>query len=109
MKRMTGISIAVACALGMGAALAQSLQLGDAAAGNAGKATQTLAQGSTTVPIQTAQAGGAAGGVSGGASTGGVFAGVGTAGTVGSTVLFVGAAVAGAAAASTGGGSTVAH
>jgi hypothetical protein len=100
MMRITKISIAVACALGVSAAFAQSVQRDEA--------KQTVAQASTTAPIQTAQAGAAAGGAAGGASTGGVLAGVGTAGTVGSTVVFVGSAVA-ATAASSSGGSTVTH
>jgi len=107
MKRLSRILTAVACALGMSAAEAQSVQRGDKVA-STGQATPTVAQASSAAPIQTAQAGAAAGGASGGASTGGVFAGVGTAGSVGSTVVFVGSAVAGAAAASTG-GSTVTH
>jgi hypothetical protein len=103
MKRMTKISIAVACAFGASAALAQTVQRGDATVSNA-QAPQTVAQASTAAPIQTAQAGAAAGGAAGGASTGGVLAGVGTAGTVGSTVVFVGSAVAATAAASEDGG-----
>lgn len=92
MNRMTKISIAVACALGVSAAFAQSVQRGEE--------KQTVAQASTTAPIQTAQAG--AGGAAGGASTGGVVAGIGTAGTVGSTLVFVGSAVAATAASSSG-------
>lgn len=102
MARMTKISVAIACAFGMSAALAQTVQRGDAAVGNAGQATQTVAQASTAAPIQTAQAGAAAGGAAGGASTGGVLAGVGTAGTVGSTIVFVGSAVAATAASASG-------
>jgi len=68
------------------------VQRGDKVA-STGQATPTVAQASSAAPIQTAQAGAAAGGASGGASTGGVFAGVGTAGSVGSTVVFVGSAV----------------
>ena len=94
MNRMTKISIAVACALGVSAAFAQSVQRGEE--------KQTVAQASTTAPIQTAQAGAAAGGAAGGASTGGVVAGIGTAGTVGSTLVFVGSAVAATAASSSG-------
>lgn len=94
MNRITSISIAVACALGVSATVAQTVLRGDATVSNAGKATQTVAQASTTAPIQTAQAG--------------TSGGVGTPGSVGSTVLFVGAAVAGVAAASSG-GSTVNH
>lgn len=100
MIRATKISIALACALGVTAALAQTVQRGEE--------KQTVAQASTTTPIQTAQAG-AAGGAAGGASTGGVMAGVGTAGTVGSTVVFVGSAVAGAASASSGGTPPTSH
>jgi hypothetical protein len=95
MNRMTKVSIAVVCALGMSAAVAQTVQRGATAAGNTSKATQTVAQASTTAPVQVAQA--AAGGAAGGASTGGALAGVGTAGTVGSTVVFVGSAAAGLA------------
>ncbi len=99
MRRATGILIAVACALGMGAALAQTVQRGDVTVSSA-NAPQTVAKASTAAPVQTAQAGAAAGGAAGGASTGGVFAGIGTAGTVGSAVVFVGSVVAAIAAAS---------
>lgn len=99
MKPTMKISIAVACAFGASAVLAQTVQRGDVAVSGA-SAPQTVAQASTAAPIQTAQAGAAAGGAAGGASTGGVLAGVGTAGTVGSTIVFVGAAVAATAAAS---------
>ena len=98
MKRMTKFSIAIACAFGASVALAQTVQRGDVTVSNA-QAPQTVAQASTSAPIQTAQAGAAAGGAAGGASTGGVLAGVGTAGTVGSTIVFVGSAVAAVAAA----------
>jgi len=100
MKRMTKISIAVACALGMSAALAQTVQRGDATVSNAGKTTQTVAQASTAAPIQTAQAGGTAAG----ASTSGAVAGAG----LGTTLVVVGAAVAAIAIASDS-GSTVTH
>lgn len=93
MIRMTKISIAIACAFGMSAALAQSVPLGDVMAGNAGQATQTVPQAFTAAPTQTAQAG---------TSTGGVLAGVGTADKVGSTIVLVGAAVARTSAASDG-------
>lgn len=99
MKHMTKISIAIACAFGASAALAQTVQRGDVTVSGA-NAPQTVAQASTAAPIQTAQAGAAAGGAAGGASTGGVLAGIGTAGTIGSTIVFVGAAVAATAAAS---------
>jgi len=89
MNLMTKLSIAVMCAVGMSAAVAQSVQRGDTAASNTGKATQTLAQASTAAPVQVAQAGGAAAG----ASTGSAVGGIGVAGSVGSTALFVGAAV----------------
>jgi len=97
MKRMTKISIAVACALGMSAALAQTVQRGDETVSNA---TQTVAQASTAAPIQTAQAGGTATG----ASTSGAVAGAG----LGTTLVVVGAAVAAIAIASDS-GSTVTH
>jgi len=102
MKGMTKISIAIACALGASAALAQTVQRGDVTVSGA-SAPQTVAQASTAAPIQTAQAGAAAGGAASGASTGFV-AGIGVPGTVGSTVVFVGSAVAATAAASQGGG-----
>jgi hypothetical protein len=92
MKRMTKISIAIACAFGMSAALAQSVQRGGVTVSNAGEATQTVAQASTSAPIQTAQAGGTATG----ASSGGAAAGI----NVGKTLLVVGAAVAAIAIAS---------
>lgn len=94
MIRMTKICIAIACAFGVGAALAQSVLRGDVKAGNAGEATQILAQASTAAPTQTAPAG---------TSTGGMLAGVGTADKVGSTIVLVGAAVARTSAASDGG------
>ena len=79
MKRMTKISIAVACALGVSAAFAQTVQRGDATVSNADKAAQTT-------PIQIAQAGG----TSTGATAGGATATVG----FGTTLVLVGAAVA---------------
>jgi hypothetical protein len=82
MKRMTKISIAIACAFGMSAALAQSVQRGGVTVSNAGE----VAQASTSAPIQTAQAGGTATG----ASSGGAAAGI----DVGKTLVVVGAAVA---------------
>lgn len=88
MNRITKISIAVACALGMSAAVAQSVQRGGTVV-SVGKATSKVAQASTPAPVQTAQAGGAAGG----ASTGGAAGGIGAAGSVGSTAVFVGATV----------------
>ena len=100
MIRMTKLSIAIACVLGMGTALAQTVQRGGVTVSNAGKATQTVAQASTSAPIQTAQAGGTATG----ASAGGAVA---TAG-VGTTLLVVGAAVAAVAVASDS-GSTASH
>lgn len=107
MKRITGISIAVACALGVSAAFAQTVQRGDAKVSNT-KATQTVAQASTTAPVQVAQASGAAaGGASSGA--GGFVAGIGVPGTIGSTVVFVGAAVAAAAVGTDNPSSAVSH
>lgn len=97
MIRMTKICIAIACAFGVGTALAQSVLRGDVKAGNAGEATQILAQASTAAPTQTAPAG-----TAGGTSTGGMLAGVGTANKVGSTIVLVGAAVARTSAASDG-------
>jgi hypothetical protein len=87
MKSLTRISIAVACALGVSAALAQSVQRDGVTVSKAG-ATQTVAQ----APIQTAQAGAAAGGAAGGASSAGALGGVGVAGSAASTITFVGAA-----------------
>jgi hypothetical protein len=91
-KRVTKISIAIACAFGMSAALAQSVQRGGVTVSNSGEATQTVAQASTSAPIQTAQAGGSATG----ASAGGAAAGAG----LGTTLVVVGAAVAAIAIAS---------
>jgi hypothetical protein len=109
MKAIAKVSIAVACALGAGFAMAQSVERGGKVVSK--PATQTVAQSSSAAPIQTAQASGAAaGGAAGGASTGSVVAGVGTAGTVGSTVVFVGTAAAAAAtAANEGADQTVVH
>lgn len=93
-------AIAAVCALGLGAAYAQTVQRGETSA--AQPAQQTVAQAPASAPIQTAQAGAAAGGAAGGASGGGFAAGIGTAGTIGSTTVFVGSAVAGVAGASGG-------
>ena len=95
MNRLTRISIAVVCALGVTAALAQTVQ--------------PRSQGATQVrpPLQTAQA---PGGASSGASTTGATAAVGT--TTAGAVAFVtlgAVAVAAAASDQSGGGSTVTH
>ncbi len=100
MKRLIKISIAAACALSMSAAFAQAVQRGDKIVGSADKATQTVAQASTTAPIQVAQAGGAATG----ATAGGAAAGVG----LGTTLVIVAASIATIAVA-TDSGSTVTH
>jgi hypothetical protein len=102
MKLTIKATIAAACALGMFAAFAQTVQRGETAAV---KGTQTVAQASTLAPVQVAQAGATPGGAAGGASTGGTVGGIGVAGSVGSTVVFVGAAVA-ALASTSGGAST---
>jgi hypothetical protein len=99
MKFTIKATIAAACALGMSTAFTQTVQRGET---NAVKGTQTVAQASTVAPVQVAQAGASAGGAAGGASTGGLVGGIGVPGSVGSTVLFVGAAVAAAAATSGG-------
>jgi hypothetical protein len=96
MKRLTKVSIAAACALGVSAVYAQSVQRGDKVLSQ--PATQTVAQASSTAPIQTAQAG--AGAAAGGASTAGAAAGATAAGTLVGTAVFVGAAVAATAVAS---------
>ena len=85
MKLTMKATIAAACALGMTTAFAQNVQRGET---TAVKGTQTVAQASTAAPVQVAQAGGA----SSGASTGTLPGGIGVAGSVGSTVVFVGAA-----------------
>lgn len=95
MKSLTRISIAVVCALGVTAAIAQTVQ--------------PRGQGATQVrpPLQTAQA---PGGAAAGASTAGATAAVGTttAGTVGFVTLGA-VAVAAAVSDQSGGGSTVTH
>jgi hypothetical protein len=105
MKGMLRIAIGVACALGMSAVAAQSVQRGGAIVGSADKP----AQASTAAPIRVAQASGSAGGAATGASAGGAAAGAG----LGMTLVVVGAAVAAIAVASdsgsTGSGSTVTH
>jgi len=100
MKRMIRISIAAACALGMGAAAAQSVQRDGVTVSAKGKATQVVAQASTAAPIQVAQSGGAATG----ASTGGATAGLG----LGTSLIVVGAAVA-AISVTVNNGSTTQH
>lgn len=87
MKLTIKATIAMACALGMTTAFAQTVQRGET---TAVKGTQTVAQASTVAPVQVAQAGAPAGG----ASTGALPGEIGVAGSVGSTVVFVGAAVA---------------
>ena len=104
MNRVSRISVALACALGMSAAVAQTVQRGDATVSNTGNGTQTDAQASPTAPIQTAQASGSAGGTATGASAGGVAGGAG----VGTTLVVVGAALAAIAVASDR-SSTVSH
>lgn len=95
MQRLTRISIAAICVLGVTAALA--------------KAVQPRSQGATQVrpPLQTAQA---PGGAASGASTTGATAPVGTttAGAVGFVTLGA-VAVAAAVSDQSGGGSTVTH
>jgi hypothetical protein len=97
----TRIAIAVACALGMSAAVAQTVQRDNNTVGNA---TLTVAQASNTAPTQVAQASGSAGGASAGAATGGAAAGLG----LGTTLVVVAAAVATIAVAADS-GSTVTH
>lgn len=106
MKLIIKAAIASACALGMTTAFAQTVQRGET---TAVKDTQTVAQASTTAPVQVAQAGAAAGGAAGGASTGGVVGGIGVAGSVGSTVVFVGSAAAAAAASTSGNYTPTSH
>jgi len=96
---MTRIAIAVACALGASAAIAQSTPPAKSAAG--APAQTTVAQASSAAPIQTAQAGAAAGGAAGGASAGGAAAGGAmAAGTTVGTLTFIGAAAVSVAGAS---------
>ena len=101
MKRRIKIPVAMLCALGMSAAAAQSVQRDGAIVGSTGKATQVVAQASTTAPIHVAQAGGAATGASAG---GGAAAGLG----LGTALVVVGAAVA-AIAVTVDDASTVTH
>jgi hypothetical protein len=99
-------TIAAACALGMTTAFAQTVQRGET---TAVKGTQSVAQASTVAPVQVSQAGAAAGGAAGGASTGELVGGIGVPGSVGSTVVFVGAAAAGVAASTSGTYTPTAH
>ena len=105
MKLTVKATIAAACALGMFAAFAHTVQRGET---TAIKAMQTVAQALTVAPVQVAQAGAAPDGAAGGASTGELVGGIGVPGSVGSTVVFVGAAVA-AVAATSGGTTPTAH
>lgn len=108
MRGLTRVSIALACALGVSAVYAQSVQRGEKVV--SAPEQQTVAQASTVAPIQTAQAGAAAGGAAGGASgAGGFAAGIGTAGTIGSTAVFVGSAIAATAASAGATNPTVSH
>lgn len=79
MHRIGKAAIAVACALGVSAALAQSVERDGKVVSKTTPQT-TVAQAQTAAPVQVAQAGGA----SGGASTGSAAAagGLGTVGTV---------------------------
>lgn len=104
MAKILGIPIAIACALGMGAASAQTVLRDGAVVGDAAKAPQTVAQAATSAPIQVAQARGSSGGASAGASTGGTATGVG----LGTALIVVGAAVA-AIAVTVDNGSTSSH
>ncbi|MDA1118300.1 MAG: hypothetical protein O2979_09915 [Proteobacteria bacterium] len=99
MNKVTSISVAVVCALGMSAAVAQTVQRGTSVQGAAA---------TTKAPVLVAQAGGAA---AGGASTGASTAGAaGTAGTVGlTTTLVVVGVAAGIIAVSVDNGSTTTH
>lgn len=103
MKSIAKVSVAAVCALGMSAAMAD-----EAKKEVAKEQTRHIVAQASGAPVQVAQAG-AAGGAAGGASAGGVAGGIGVAGTVGSTVVFVGSAVAGFAAASDGTTSTTSH
>lgn len=101
MKAIASISISAVFALGMSAAIA------DEAKPESAKQTRHIVAQAPAAPVQVAQA---AGGAAGGASTGGALGGVGVAGSMASTIVFVGSAVAGFAAASDGnGGTTVVH
>ena len=97
MTRLSSIAIAVAFAFGASAAMAQTVQRG---------ATQQGAAAAQT-PVQVAQA--PAGGASVGATTAPAIGGVGVAGTVASTVVFVGAAAAGLVGVSSGTNTPTSH
>lgn len=97
MKTIASISISAVFALGASAAIAD-----EAKPVGKEQARHIVAQ-APAAPIQVAQA---AGGAAGGASAGGAVGGVGVAGSMASTIVFVGSAVAGFAAASDGGGTT---
>lgn len=102
MKRMIKILTAVACASGMSAAAAQSVQRDGEVISAAGKPAQAVvAQAGTAAPIQVAQA---SGGAAAGASTGAAAAGVG----FGTALIVIGAAVA-TIAVTVDNGSTVTH
>jgi hypothetical protein len=92
MKSIAKVSVAAVCALGLSAAMA------DEAKNVEKEQPRHIVAQASGAPVQVAQAGGAAGG----ASTGGVAGGIGVAGSIGSTVVFVGSAIAGFAAASDG-------
>lgn len=102
MKRMIKILTVVACASGMSAAAAQSVQRDGETISAAGKPAQVVAQASPTAPIQVAQA---SGGAAAGASTGAAAAG---GAGLGTGLIIVGAAVA-TIAVTVDNGSTVTH
>jgi hypothetical protein len=105
MKRLLGTLMALACALGASAAVAQSVQRDGATVGSAGNpGPAALPQAVANSPMQLAQASSAPGGAAAGASAGGAAAGVG----FGTALIVVGAAVA-TIAVTVNSGSTVAH
>lgn len=101
MKRLIKILTVVACASGMSAAAAQSVQRDGETISAAGKPAQVVAQASTAAPIQVAQA---SGGAAAGASTGAAAAGAG----FGAGLVIIGAAIA-TIAVTVESGSTVTH
>ncbi len=87
MKKLDKVTIAVACAIGAGAVMAQSVVRDGKVVSKL--ENQTVAQASTTAPAQVAQAGGAAAGATGGSLKG--------TGTVAGTTILIGTAIAAAA------------
>ena len=108
MQSIGKAAIAVACAFGVSAVMAQSVERDGKVVSQPTPQT-TVAQAQTAAPVQVAQAGAAAGGAAGGASTGGAMAGFGATATAASAAVFVGTGLAVIAVGASAADPTVTH